>query len=275
VESAQLSALILAVLLTAGLAASNSQSLGEMVESAYLFSANGQLVDKQEDELALATKLAPKPRTQMSDRPAAAGFNLNPINTDAAAGVPKGGDGGDSEIDYDGSKDVSDPYAADQQQVDPKRGDPEHIQSKPSVPLILQTNASNCGLASLAMLLSFYSETSVSLATLERTAAILLNATSQIWKDEGYSVRELQSLARAYGLSVRAARVGAAELPLLSFPLLAWIDFGSNGHFTVVQSVERGVASLADPTRGYLKLSETVWEQLWLKGATGIVLYVE
>ncbi len=274
-ESAQLSALILTALLTAGLAASNSQSLGEMVESAYLFSANRQLVDKQEDELALAPKLAPKPRTQMSDRPAAAGFNLKPINTDAAAGDPKGGDGGDSEIDYGGSKDVSDPYAADQQQVDPKRGDPEHIQSKPSVPLILQTNASNCGLASLAMLLSFYSETSVSLATLERTAAILLNASSQIWKGEGYSVGELQSLARAYGLSVRAARVGAAELPLLSFPLLAWIDFGSNGHFTVVQSVERGVASLADPTRGYLKLSETVWEQLWLKGATGIVLYVE
>lgn len=274
-ESAQLSALILAALLTAGLAASNSQSLGEMVESAYLFSANRQLVDKQEDELALAPKLAPKPRTQMSDRPTAAGFNLKLINTDAVAGDPKGGDWGDSEIDYGGSKDVSDPYAADQQQVDPKRGDPEHIQSKPSVPLILQTNASNCGLASLAMLLSFYSETSVSLAKLERTAATLLNASSQSWKDEGYSVGELQSLARAYGISIRAARVGAGELPSLSFPLLAWVDLGSNGHFTVVQSVERGKVYLADPTRGYLKLGKTLWERLWLKGATGIVLHVE
>ena len=149
------------------------------------------------------------------------------------------------------------------------------LNPKPGVPLVLQSNTSNCGLASLAMLLSYHLETPVSLASLENTATTLLNASSQKWKDEGYSVGELQSLARVYGLSIRAKRVGVAELPSLSFPLLAWIDFGSNGHFTVVQSFERGEASLADPTRGYLILGKAMWERLWLKGATGIVLYVE
>ena len=165
------------------------------------------------------------------------------------------------------SKQVADPkQAADPRQV----SDPQQ-----KVPLILQTNASNCGLASLAMLLSYYSQKPVSLASLERTAAILLSASSKTRKTEGYSIGELQSLASAYGISLRAARIGAAELQSLTFPLLAWIDLGSNGHFTVVQSFEGGEASLADPTRGYLRLGKTMWDRLWRKGATGIVLFAD
>ena len=163
------------------------------------------------------------------------------------------------------------------QTVDSKQvADPRQVSDpQQKVPLILQSNASNCGLASLAMLFSYYSQKPVSLASLERTATILLSASSQRWKTEGYSIRELQSLASAYGISLRAARIGAAELQSLAFPLLAWIDLGSNGHFTVVQSFEGGEASLADPTRGYLRLGKAMWDRLWLKGATGIVLFVD
>ena len=165
------------------------------------------------------------------------------------------------------SKQVADPKeAADPIQV----SDPQQ-----KVPLILQSNASNCGLASLAMLLSHYLQKPISLASLERTATILLSASSQRWKTEGYSIGELRSLASAYGISLRAARIGAAELQSLTFPLLAWIDLGSDGHFTVVKSFEGGEASLADPTRGYLRLGKAMWERLWLKGATGIVLFVD
>ena len=154
--------------------------------------------------------------------------------------------------------------------------DPRQVyDNQRKVPLILQTNASNCGLASLAMLLSHYLQKPVSLASLERTATILLSASSQRWKTEGYSIGELQSLASAYGISLRGARIGAAELQSLTFPLLAWIDLGSNGHFTVVQSFEGGEASLADPTRGYLRLGKAMWDRLWHKGATGIVLFVD
>lgn len=165
------------------------------------------------------------------------------------------------------SKRVADPKEA----ADPRKvSDPQQ-----KVPLILQTTASNCGLASLAMLLSHYLQKPVSLASLERTATILLSASSQRWKTEGYSIGELQSLASAYGISLRAARISAAELQSLTFPLLAWIDLGSNGHFTVVQSYEGGEASLADPTRGYLRLGKAMWDRLWHKGATGIVLFVD
>jgi ABC-type bacteriocin/lantibiotic exporter with double-glycine peptidase domain len=182
--------------------------------------------------------------------------------------------------------------AANTNQVNPQKGLPEKIEQSligskravdskqaadpnQKVPLILQTNSANCGLASLAMLLSYYSGTPVSLASLERTATILLSASSKRWRAEGYSVGELQSLASAYGMPIRAARIGAAELKSLTFPLLAWIDFGSTGHFTVVQSFQDGEVSLADPTRGYLRLGKAMWDRLWLKGDTGIVLFVD
>ena len=145
---------------------------------------------------------------------------------------------------------------------------------KQKVPLILQTNPSNCGLASLAMLLSYYLEAPISLESLERAAATLLNASSARWKSEGFSVGELKSLASAYGITIQAARIDAAKLQTLNFPLLAWIDPGSGGHFTVIQSFEGGEVSLADPTRGYFRIGKALWDHLWLKGATGIVLFV-
>ena len=270
-ESAKLNPLILVALVTAMLGAINFQSLGDIVETADLFPADRQLVDKQAGELAPAPQLW----HQLVDRPTMAGLNPKPINTMAAAGHTKKRTGSDGEITDAGRGGGTDLQNVQSHHVDLKHIDPEQIPPKPEVPLILQSNTSNCGLASLAMLLSYHLETPVSLASLEHTATTLLNARSQRWKDEGYSVGELQSLARVYGLSIRATRVGVAELPSLSFPLLAWIDFGTNGHFTVVQSFERGEASLADPTRGYLKLGKAMWERLWLKGATGIVLYVE
>ena len=145
---------------------------------------------------------------------------------------------------------------------------------KQKVPLILQTNPSNCGLASLAMLLSYYLEAPISLESLERAAATLLNASSARWKSEGFSVGELKSLASAYGITIQAARIDAAKLQTLNFPLLAWIDPGSGGHFTVIQSFDGGEVSLADPTRGYFRIGKALWDRLWLKGATGIVLFV-
>ena len=145
---------------------------------------------------------------------------------------------------------------------------------KQKVPLILQTNPSNCGLASLAMLLSYYLEAPISLESLERAAATLLNESSARWKTEGFSVGELKSLASAHGITIQAARIDAAKLQTLNFPLLAWIDPGSGGHFTVIQSFEGGEVSLADPTRGYFRIGKALWDRLWLKGATGIVLFV-
>jgi ABC-type bacteriocin/lantibiotic exporter with double-glycine peptidase domain len=148
------------------------------------------------------------------------------------------------------------------------------IETPVDVPLIRQSTSTNCGLASLAMLLTYFSESPVSLAQLEQTGALLHYDSANRRSRDGYSVGELQALARAYGVSLSTERVTSPKLRRLQYPLLAWIDLGGNGHFTVVQSLSDTKVVLADPTRGYLKLGPATWSRLWLKGPTGIVLYV-
>ena len=89
--------------------------------------------------------------------------------------------------DTDELKPVEQSLVDPKQVADPKKAADTRQVSDPQqkVPLILQSNASNCGLASLAMLLSYYSQKPVSLASLERTATILLSANSQRWKTRG------------------------------------------------------------------------------------------
>lgn len=147
--------------------------------------------------------------------------------------------------------------------------------AEPPVTLIRQSNPSHCGLAALAMLLSYYSGVQVSLASLEQTAAFLLSESAHKWETQGFSVGELQTLAKAFGIPIYADRVSLEELSSLPLPLMAWINTGNNGHFTVVQSWQRHTVSLADPSRGYLRLGQPLWERLWLKGTTGIVLVVD
>ena len=149
-----------------------------------------------------------------------------------------------------------------------------NIESPVDVPLIRQSTPTNCGLASLAMLLTYFSESPVSLAQLEQTGALLHHDSANSRSRDGYAVGELQALARAYGVSLSTERVTSLELRTLQYPLLAWIDLGVNGHFTVVQSLNDTKVVLADPTRGYVKLGPATWSRLWLKGPTGIVLYV-
>ena len=143
------------------------------------------------------------------------------------------------------------------------------------VPLILQSNAQNCGLASLAMLLSHFRSRAVSVPELQQTSALLLRGGNAKPTGGGYSVGELQKLAEAYGVALHAERVELKTLADLTFPAIAWLNLGANGHFTVVQSWQKNEASLADPTRGYLTLGRTAWKRLWLTGDRGIVLFAD
>ena len=80
------------------------------------------------------------------------------------------------------------------------------------------------------------------------------------------------SIDRPFGKIWRIKRKAAGDMATCH--LLAWIDLGGNGHFTVVQSLSDTKVVLADPTRGYLNLGPATWSRLWLKGPTGIFLYV-
>ena len=143
------------------------------------------------------------------------------------------------------------------------------------LPVIRQTSSIDCGLAALAMLLRDKASITTSVAALDNLAAVLVDPTTARDRREGYSVSELQTLAGAFAYSLQARNLTLEAFYASSFPLIAWIDLGNGGHFTLVEEVTATSIALADPTRGRLAIPSNTWRELWLQKTTGIVLELE
>ena len=142
-------------------------------------------------------------------------------------------------------------------------------------PVIRQTSSIDCGLAALAMLLRDKASIKTSVTALDNLAAVLVDPTTVRHRREGYSVRELQTLAGAFAHSLQARNLTLEAFYKRSFPLIAWIDPGNGGHFTLVEGVTATSIALADPTRGRLSIAPDMWRDLWLQETTGIALELE
>ena len=143
------------------------------------------------------------------------------------------------------------------------------------LPVIRQTSSIDCGLAALAMLLRDKASITTSVAALDSLAAVLVDPTTARHRRDGYSVSELQTLAGAFAYSLQARNLTLEAFYTSSFPLIAWIDPGNGGHFTLVEEVTATSIVLADPTRGRLAIPSKTWRELWLQETTGIVLELE
>ena len=143
------------------------------------------------------------------------------------------------------------------------------------LPVIRQTSSIDCGLAALAMLLRDKASITTSVAALDNLAAVLVDPTTARHRRDGYSVSELQTLAGAFAHSLKARNLSLEAFYTSSFPLIAWIDPGNGGHFTLVEEVTATSIALADPTRGRLAIPSNTWRELWLQETTGIVLELE
>lgn len=143
------------------------------------------------------------------------------------------------------------------------------------LPVIRQTSSIDCGLAALAMLLRDKASITTSVAALDNLAAVLVDPTTARHRRDGYSVSELQTLAGAFAHSLKARNLSLEAFYTSSFPLIAWIDTGNGGHFTLVEEVTATSIALADPTRGRLAIPSKTWRELWLQETTGIVLELE
>jgi ABC-type bacteriocin/lantibiotic exporter with double-glycine peptidase domain len=143
------------------------------------------------------------------------------------------------------------------------------------LPVIRQTSSIDCGLAALAMLLRDKASITTSVTALDSLAAVLVDPMTARHRREGYSVSELQTLAGAFAYSLQARNLTLEAFYTSSFPLIAWIDPGNGGHFTLVEEVTATSIALADPTRGRLAIPSKTWRELWLQETTGIVLELE
>ena len=142
-------------------------------------------------------------------------------------------------------------------------------------PVILQTSPIDCGLAALAKLLRDKASITTSVTALDNLAGVLIDPSTTRHRREGYSVMELQTLTAAFAHSLKARNLTFEAFYKRSFPLIAWIDPGNGGHFTLVEEVTATSIALADPTRGRLAIPPHIWRELWLRDKTGIVLELE
>lgn len=111
-------------------------------------------------------------------------------------------------------------------------------------PLILQTEAAECGLACLAMVASFHGYR-VDLASLRQKFSLSL---------KGSTLNHLIQIADQLHLASRPVRVDLNELSRLTLPAILHWDFN---HFVVLTQVKRGIATVHDPARGALQLPFT------------------
>jgi ATP-binding cassette subfamily B protein RaxB len=109
-------------------------------------------------------------------------------------------------------------------------------------PLILQTEAAECGLACLAMVSSFYGHR-IDLPTLRRKHSISL---------KGATLAYLMSVADQLGLKSRPVKVELEDLDKLCLPAILHWDFN---HFVVLTAASARALTIHDPARGERNLS--------------------
>lgn len=105
------------------------------------------------------------------------------------------------------------------------------------LPLVLQTEAAECGLACLAMVLGFFGL---------RTDLLALRRRHQV-SLAGMTLGGLVDVAAAEKLGSRALRLEVEELPQLRTPCILHWDLS---HFVVLKSADARGAVILDPARG-------------------------
>lgn len=124
-----------------------------------------------------------------------------------------------------------------------------------SIPMILQAEASECGLACLAMVSHFHGK-AISL----RQLRLAVPAGSQ-----GANLKQLIDIANQLELDSRPLKVDLDELHQLSFPAIIHWEFN---HFVVLKRLTKKYADILDPAVGERRIS---WQQL-SASYTGIAL---
>lgn len=110
------------------------------------------------------------------------------------------------------------------------------------LPMVLQTEAAECGLACISMVAGFFGYP-VDPAALRRRFGVSL---------KGATLKDLIGIADQIGLASRPLRLELDELHMLKLPCILHWDLS---HFVVLKSVHRGGATIHDPGFGVRKLS--------------------
>jgi ATP-binding cassette subfamily B protein RaxB len=127
--------------------------------------------------------------------------------------------------------------------------------SKPKLNIVMQAEASECGLACIAMILNFHGN-HISLDKLRQLVPM---------SSHGCNLNQIMQLGDLFGMSCRALKVQLAELKELNTPCILHWNFQ---HFVVLKKVTKEYCEIADPAIGIRRLT---WQQV-SEAFTGIAV---
>ncbi len=109
--------------------------------------------------------------------------------------------------------------------------------SRKTLPVVLQTEATECGLACLVMIARYHGH-DIDLNALRKTASVSL---------KGASLKQVMATAGTLHLSSRPLRVELAQMHKLQMPAILHWDLN---HFVVLKKIKNGKVHFIDPGRG-------------------------
>ena len=135
----------------------------------------------------------------------------------------------------------------------------------------------SCGAAALATMLRYGFGDSVS----ERQ--ILIDLFTGLSEDDrrtaertGFSLLDLQRVARTRGYAAEGFRLEPAQLTMLGGPVIVFIEPRGYRHFAVLRGVHGDRVYLADPSRGNIRMPMDTFLDSWLQDdGRGIVFVIE
>jgi predicted double-glycine peptidase len=93
---------------------------------------------------------------------------------------------------------------------------------------------------------------------------------------EGFSLLDLQGVARARGYAAEGFRLEPADLASLGGPVIVFIEPRGYRHFAVLKGIRGDRAYLADPSRGNVRMPMYTFLESWVQDdGRGIVFAVE
>jgi len=110
------------------------------------------------------------------------------------------------------------------------------------LPILLQTEATECGLACLCMIASYWGH-QIDIATMRRQFAISI---------KGVTLKALMLMAQGMSLKTRALKVDIPELGKMQLPCILHWDLN---HFVVLKSISKQHAVIHDPAAGERRIA--------------------
>lgn len=142
--------------------------------------------------------------------------------------------------------------------------------------LVRQKFDYSCGAAALATLMRFGFGDPV---TEQQIVADLFEGLGQAdastREREGFSLFDLQQVAKKRGYKAGGFRLEPQNLSQLKGPVIVFLETMGYKHFAVLKGVRGDRVYLADPSRGNIRMPAYRFLQAWMRNGTGIVFVVE